>query len=87
MSEQQQDTNIVLLGVILVVLLISIALNVFLYKNNSMVDAQLNNPQQIQQAQASQAQLGTVGALVNDLRGYAADKPALQEILRKSGIQ
>ncbi len=87
MSEQQQDTNIILLGVILVVLLVSMGLNIFLFKNDSIMTAQLSNPQQIQQAQASQSQLATINALVNDLRAYAADKPALQEILRKSNIQ
>jgi|GEM_PF-1689540 len=85
-EDQQQDTNLVLLGVVLVVFLVSISLNVFLFKNNNMIESQLNSPQQLQQAQQAQAQLGTINALVNDLRGYAADKPALQEILRKGGI-
>lgn len=86
-EDQTQDTNIIFLGIVLVIFLLSIALNIFLFKNTNIIDNQLKNPQQAQQAQAAQAQLNTVKALVNDLRGYAADKPALQEILRNSNIQ
>ena len=85
MDNGGSENQVIILGVILVVLISSLGLNIFLFKNYGMINAQSQMAgQQLQQAQN---QIQMVDAMINDLKGYAADKPELQKILQSAGVQ
>jgi hypothetical protein len=67
------------------VILLSLSFNLFVWKQNRNITALTNNRRgQLAQLQANQQRIISV---VNDLAKYSADKPELNAIFKKHGVE
>ncbi|MDX2226600.1 MAG: hypothetical protein SFY92_05900 [Verrucomicrobiae bacterium] len=84
-NDFSSDSSPLFLVIAVILLLISGSINLYMFKIYRVLSDQ-SNAQKVQ-AQAADRQAQTLQAMVNDLRAYSADKPKLQALLTKLGVQ